>query len=448
MANRTGRPNVVVFFTDQQRWDSTGVHGNPLDLTPNFDRMALAAHLYNAYTCQPVCGPARAQPPDRHVRLRHGCMAKWPRPAARDLKTLAHGFGEAGYRTGYIGKWHLAGQTVVPKQERGGYEYWLGANCTGLLPRPIAPSTMTTITTPSACRATESMPRPTRPSAPSMPTRTRRSSCLPRSSSRISRTVWIPAPDAYEQRYQGRWIPPDLAALGGSTHQHLEATGACASGWTRRSAGCSTQLKSLDILDNTIVLFTSDHGCHFKTRNSEYKRSCHESSIRIPTALCGPGFDGGGQVRHMVNLVDLPPTRCSMRPDCRSPTRCMAGRCCRFCVASTKAGRMTCSCRSARRRSAGPFARSDGSTRCMPPTRTAARTLGGRLRRRIPVRPGGRSPYELNNLIGLESHGEAAVMRTAAAAAYRRWRANARGSGLLRPAKAGRRRGCPEEVNR
>ena len=67
-------------------------------------------------------------------------------------------------------------------------------------------------------------------------------------------------------------------------------------------------LKSLDLLDNTIVLFTSDYGCHFKTRNSEYKRSCHESSIRVPTALCGPGFEGGGQIQQLVSLVDLPPT--------------------------------------------------------------------------------------------------------------------------------------------
>ena len=37
---RPDRPNVVVFFTDQQRWDSVGLHGNPLDLTPNFDRLA------------------------------------------------------------------------------------------------------------------------------------------------------------------------------------------------------------------------------------------------------------------------------------------------------------------------------------------------------------------------------------------------------------------------
>ncbi|MBE2240791.1 MAG: arylsulfatase, partial [Caldilineaceae bacterium] len=40
----------------------------------------------------------------------------------------------------------------------------------------------------------------------------------------------------------------------------------------------------------------------------EYKRSCHESSIRVPTALCGPGFDGGGQLAELVSLIDLPPT--------------------------------------------------------------------------------------------------------------------------------------------
>jgi arylsulfatase A-like enzyme len=67
-------------------------------------------------------------------------------------------------------------------------------------------------------------------------------------------------------------------------------------------------LKSLDLSEKTIILFTSDHGCHFKTRNGEYKRSCHESSIRVPTAFCGPGFAGGGEVRELVSLIDLPPT--------------------------------------------------------------------------------------------------------------------------------------------
>ena len=51
---RAKQPNVIVFFTDQQRWDTTGVHGNPLDLTPNFDRMAQeGTHVANAFTPQP-----------------------------------------------------------------------------------------------------------------------------------------------------------------------------------------------------------------------------------------------------------------------------------------------------------------------------------------------------------------------------------------------------------
>ena len=55
------RPNVLVVFTDQQRWDSVGCYGSPMDLTPNLDRMAAGGAMFeNAFTCQPVCGPARA----------------------------------------------------------------------------------------------------------------------------------------------------------------------------------------------------------------------------------------------------------------------------------------------------------------------------------------------------------------------------------------------------
>jgi arylsulfatase A-like enzyme len=67
-------------------------------------------------------------------------------------------------------------------------------------------------------------------------------------------------------------------------------------------------LKSLSLTEDTIVWYTSDHGCHFKTRNSEYKRSCHEASIRIPSAATGPGFRGGGQVGELFSLIDLAPT--------------------------------------------------------------------------------------------------------------------------------------------
>ena len=52
------QPNVIVVLTDQQRWDSTGVGGNPLGLTPTFDRMAgSGTYATQACTPQPVCAP-------------------------------------------------------------------------------------------------------------------------------------------------------------------------------------------------------------------------------------------------------------------------------------------------------------------------------------------------------------------------------------------------------
>ena len=131
MARTSDQPNVIVFFTDQQRWDTTGVHGNPLDLTPNFDRMARrGTHVHHSFTCQPVCGPARSCLQTGLYATETGCYRNGI-PLSSNLKTLAHHFRENDYATGYIGKWHLYGRGVegpVPESERGGYEYWLASN--------------------------------------------------------------------------------------------------------------------------------------------------------------------------------------------------------------------------------------------------------------------------------------------------------------------------------
>ena len=121
-------PNVVFFFTDQQRWDTTGVHDNPLDLTPNFDHFARrGTHLYNFFTCQPVCGPARSALQTGLYPTTTGCYRNGI-PLPPDAETLAHRFRAGGYATAYIGKWHLADVEPVPEAQRGGYEYWLAAN--------------------------------------------------------------------------------------------------------------------------------------------------------------------------------------------------------------------------------------------------------------------------------------------------------------------------------
>ena len=55
------RPNVLIIFTDQQRWDTIGAYGNPMNLTPNIDALAKEGVRFEfAFTNQPVCSPARA----------------------------------------------------------------------------------------------------------------------------------------------------------------------------------------------------------------------------------------------------------------------------------------------------------------------------------------------------------------------------------------------------
>ncbi|TDF99877.1 DUF4976 domain-containing protein [Paenibacillus piri] len=302
--------NVIVFFTDQQRWDTTGVHGNPLGLTPHFDRMARnGTHLYNTFTCQPVCGPARSCLQTGLYATASGCYRN-SIPLPRQTRTLAHYFKDAGYTTGYIGKWHLAGHEPVPQEERGGYEEWLAANLLEFSSdaydtvlydndnREVKlPGYRVDAQTDAAIRYIDQHQ--------AEPFFLFLSYLEPHHQ---NHTDNYPTPDGYEEMYAGRWTPPDLQALGGTSPQHLGGYYGMVKRLDEALGRLLDTLKSLRLQERTLVLFTSDHGCHFKTRNGEYKRSCHESSIRIPAALLGPGRLNGGQIRQLVSLIDLPPT--------------------------------------------------------------------------------------------------------------------------------------------
>lgn len=306
------QPNILIFFTDQQRWDCSGLHGNPLDLMPNFDRLAQAGtHVANCFTCQPVCGPARACIQTGQYATTNGTWHNGI-PLTRDVPVLAELFNEAGYDTGYIGKWHLSDsrEGPVPEEERGGYSYWLASNVLEF-----------------TSNAYETVMWDNDDNEVSLPGY-RVDACAdamiryiaePRENPFMLMTSFIephhqnhiddyPPPDGYRERYANRWVPPDLAALGGTTQQHLGGYYGMVKRLDEALGRVYDALKSLRILDNTVILFFTDHGCHFKTRNGEYKRSCHESSIRLPCMLHGGPFTAGGQIDQLVSLVDLPPT--------------------------------------------------------------------------------------------------------------------------------------------
>lgn len=117
-----------------------------------------------------------------------------------------------------------------------------------------------------------------------------------------------PAPDGYAERYVGRFTPPDLQALGGTSARHLPGYWGMVKRLDEALGRVVDGIKSLGILDNTVIVYVSDHGNHFKTRNSEYKRSAHDASIRVPMMLSGGAFSGGGELSEMVSLVDVVPT--------------------------------------------------------------------------------------------------------------------------------------------
>ena len=227
-----------------------------------------------------------------------------------EMETLAKCFRAGGYTTGYIGKWHLGDADPVPLEQRGGYEYWLAANLLEFTSdaydtllydtegKPVQlPGYRVDALTDAAIRYVDSHQAD--------PFFLFISYLEPHHQNHLDD---YPAPVGYREQYTGRWTPPDLSALRGSSPQHLGGYYGMVKRLDEAFGRLLDALRSLDLLENTVVLFTSDHGCHFKTRNGEYKRSCHESSIRVPAALCGPGFDGGGQIDALVSLVDLPPT--------------------------------------------------------------------------------------------------------------------------------------------
>jgi len=306
-------PNVIVFLTDQQRWDTSGLHGNPLGLMPNFDRLAAqGTHLFNTFTCQPVCAPARASLQTGRYATNTGVFRNGL-PLDSKQNSLARCFGEAGYRTGYIGKWHLGSNDspgAVAHAYRAGYEFWLASNALEFTSTPyhtvvyneknqpvVLPGYRVDALTDAAIRFIAD--RHEEPFFLFL------SFLEPHHQNHVD--DYVP-PDGYREPYTGRWLPPDLAALGGSAHQHIGGYYGMVKRLDEALGRLVDALKSLDKLDETLLLFTSDHGNHFKTRNEEYKRSCHDSCVRVPGMFSGPGFQGGGQIQQLISLVDLPPT--------------------------------------------------------------------------------------------------------------------------------------------
>ena len=113
-------------------------------------------------------------------------------------------------------------------------------------------------------------------------------------------------------KYKNYEIPEDLKAFKGNYNEMYPDYLAAIESLDDNLGRLINVLKEKGIYDNTAIIYTSDHGCHFKTRNMEYKRSCHDSSIHTPLVIKSKDYPKGIREDKIVSLVDLPPTLLSL----------------------------------------------------------------------------------------------------------------------------------------
>ena len=312
------RPNLLWLFCDQLRYHALACNGDRNVAAPNLDRLAGGGvRCTHAVSHYPVCMPFRAGLVTGQYAHVHGLRVRGDLFPPR-CRTIAHAFRHAGYRTSWVGKWHLAGERQgfwVDPQLRGGFEDWYGFNVSNNYYRSYY------------CHGEEAEPIPLE--GYQTDALTDLSLRYLHEVARTSGQPWFhclsveaphhgigrdgrdgqPAPPEYEARFT-----PAAVELRGNVPAHLEPKA------RTKLAGYYAMIANLDhnvgrVLDwleesgpaeSTLVAFFSDHGELGGSHGHFGKYRPYDESIRIPLLLRLPGTLPAGLVHEeVVSGIDL-----------------------------------------------------------------------------------------------------------------------------------------------
>ncbi len=326
-------PNILFVFADQWRYGALGSSGSPDVRTPNLDRLAEQGVVFdNAFSGYALCSPYRgALLTGRYAHL-NGVVDNEYR--LRDGETtIAHVLGREGYRTGFIGKWHL-GYGPYPPPKRHGFDYLAAYDCGHGFYRTEYHETR------RGRRPNERGPIPFGCWAPQGETdlaiRFIDDHAKQRDGSPFLLMVAWAAPHWPYREYPQQFNthnPEDITVPDNVPVQMKEFAAKELAQYYGNIAALDHQmgrlLSALDregLAEDTIVVFTSDHGDHLSAHGfgkpmdkwlPPYMRASkatpYDESIHVPFIVSWPGR-GARSVRSdvLLNTVDIMPTLLSL----------------------------------------------------------------------------------------------------------------------------------------
>jgi len=313
------KPNILYILTDQWRAQAFGYAGDPNVETPNIDKLAARSlNFVNAVSVCPVCTPARSALLTGRYPTTTGMFLNDLYLPAEEV-TMGETFKAAGYDTGYIGKWHVDGHgrdSYIPPERRQGWDYWKVLECT----HSYMESYYYAGDDPTkhkwdgydAFAQTKDAQGYLRDHAhgdkPFFLTVSFGGPHFPHDN----------APPELMEHYRSKQlqlrpnVPPEqyertLQEIPGY-YAHCTAIDQCV-------GELFGTLEELDLLDNTILIFTSDHG---DMHGSQNLKSCRkqvpfDESACVPF-LCHypPIHNGGREIKTPINIQEHFPTLCTL----------------------------------------------------------------------------------------------------------------------------------------